>query len=128
MTFRSAEIYLIAAEAAAHREGQLAVAKGYLLTLLKNRLAESYYNERETEIQAMNQEQLLSDIMEERARELVFEGHRWFDLKRTTRPEIIKTYMDADWNLQTIIIQKDDPKYMIPYPKEAIENNPDLNN
>ena len=28
------------------------------------------------EIETMNQEQLLADIMEERARELVFEGHR----------------------------------------------------
>lgn len=47
------------------------------------------------EIETMNQEQLLADIMEERARELVFEGHRWFDLRRTTRPEVIKNYMDC---------------------------------
>lgn len=64
------------AEAAAHREGQLPAAKEYLLTLLQKRLAESYYNERKAEIETMNQEQLLADIMEERARELVFEGHR----------------------------------------------------
>lgn len=91
VTFRSAELWLIAAEAAAHREGQLPAAKEYLLTLLQKRLAESYYNERKAEIETMNQEQLLADIMEERARELVFEGHRWFDLRRTTRPEVIKT-------------------------------------
>ncbi len=54
------------------------------------------------EIETMNQEQLLADIMEERARELVFEGHRWFDLRRTTRPEVIKNYMDADWNSLTV--------------------------
>lgn len=73
-----------------HREGQLPAAKEYLLTLLQKRLAESYYNERKAEIETMNQEQLLADIMEERARELVFEGHRWFDLRRTTRPEVNK--------------------------------------
>lgn len=128
VTFRSAELWLIAAEAAAHREGQLPAAKEYLLTLLQKRLAESYYNERKAEIETMNQEQLLADIMEERARELVFEGHRWFDLRRTTRPEVIKNYMDADWNSLTVTIRQDDPKYIIPYPKEAIQNNPELNN
>ena len=35
VTFRSAELWLIAAEAAAHREGQLPAAKEYLLTLLQ---------------------------------------------------------------------------------------------
>lgn len=128
VTFRSAELWLIAAEAAAHREGQLPAAKEYLLTLLQKRLAESYYNERKAEIETMNQEQLLADIMEERARELVCEGHRWFDLRRTTRPEVIKNYMDADWNSLTVTIRQDDPKYIIPYPKEAIQNNPELNN
>ena len=128
VTFRSAELWLIAAEAAAHREGQLPAAKEYLLTLLQKRLAESYYNERKAEIETMNQEQLLADIMEERVRELVFEGHRWFDLRRTTRPEVIKNYMDADWNSLTVTIRQDDPKYIIPYPKEAIQNNPELNN
>lgn len=82
VTFRSAEIYLIAAEAAAHREGQLAVAKNYLLELLKYRLTENYYQERKEQIEAMNQEQLLADILDERARELAFEGHRWFDIRR----------------------------------------------
>lgn len=128
VTFRSAEIYLIAAEAAAHREGQLAVAKNYLLQLLQNRLIEDYFNERKLEIEAMNQEELLVEIQEERARELCFEGHRWFDLRRTTRPEIVKNYMNVNFDFQTAVLQKDDPKYIIPFPKEAIENNPELQN
>ncbi len=126
VTFRSAELYLIAAEAAAHREGQLPTAKSHLLQLLKTRLSAAYYDECEAKIQAMNQEQLLAEILDERARELAFEGHRWFDLRRTSRPEIVKHYTDASWNPQTVTIQKDDPKYIIPYPAEATANNPDL--
>lgn len=128
VTFRSAEIYLIAAEAAARREGQLDVAKRYLLELLQNRLTEDYYKERELVIGGMDQEELLTEILRERARELCFEGHRWFDLRRTTRPEIVKNYMDDRFEFQTVSLQKDDPKYIIPFPKEAVENNPELQN
>ena len=73
-------------------------------------------------------EKLVEEIRLERRKELCFEGHRWFDLRRTTRPEVIKNYMDADWNSLTVTIRQDDPKYIIPYPKEAIQNNPELNN
>lgn len=45
---------------------------------------------RKNEINAMSQEKLITEILKERARELAFEGHRWFDLRRTTRPEIKK--------------------------------------
>ena len=38
----------------------------------------------------MSQEALLAEIQEERTKELAFEGHRWFDLRRTTRPRIEK--------------------------------------
>lgn len=97
-----------------------------MLTLLKNRLQNSYYNEKATEIEAMNQQQLIDEIMNERARELIFEGHRWFDLRRTTRPEIVKVYFDANFDMHTATLQQDDPKYIIPYPEEAIQNNPNL--
>lgn len=126
VTFRSSEIYLIAAEAAARQAGKLDVAKGYLLSLMKNRLIDSYYNEKKTEIEGMNQEQLINEIMDERARELVFEGHRWYDLRRTTRPEIVKTYYDEEFNEFRATLYADDPKYTIPFPQEAIENNPNL--
>lgn len=126
VSFRSSEIYLIAAEAAARQDGKLSIAKSYLLTLLKNRLQNSYYNEKATEIEAMNQQQLIDEIMNERARELIFEGHRWFDLRRTTRPEIVKVYFDANFDMHTATFQQDDPKYIIPYPEEAIQNNPNL--
>ena len=97
VTFRSSEIYLIAAEAAARQTGKLDVAKGYLLSLMKNRLIADYYSQKEAEIEGMDQEQLINEIMDERARELVFEGHRWYDLRRTTRPKIVKTYYNEEF-------------------------------
>ena len=125
-TFRSAEIYLIAAEAAARQGNNIETAKKYLLELLKYRLLPEYYDERKTAIRDMNQEQLIGEIMDERIRELITEGHRWYDLRRTTRPEIIKNYMDAEFNEHSVKLEKDDPKYTIPLPKEAIQNNPNL--
>lgn len=128
VTFRSAEIYLIAAEAAAHIDGKLSVSKQYLKQLTENRLTPDYYAERAVETDAMNQENLLVEIADERARELALEGHRWYDLRRTNRPEIVKTYLDKNYEEQTFRLLQDDPRYTIRFPKEATENNPNLNN
>lgn len=128
ITFRSGEIYLIAAEAAAHVEGKLGQAKDYLKRLIVNRLIPEYYAERENAINSMNQEDLLREIMDERARELALEGHRWYDLRRTNRPQIVKHYLDMDGVKQTATLQANDPKYTIPFPKDAVDNNPNLNN
>ncbi len=58
---------------------------------------------------------------DERFRELAFEGHRWFDLRRTTRPQLTKTY-----NGETYVLEKDDPRYTLRIPAAAIEANPGL--
>lgn len=128
MTFRSAEIYLIAAEAAAHRDGQLSQAKAYLKQLMEKRLTPEYYAEKAVEVDAMNQEQLIAEIADERARELALEGHRWYDLRRTTRPEMTKEYTDLNGERQTAVLRKDDARYTIRFPQEATENNPNLRN
>ncbi len=128
VTFRSGEVYLIAAEAAAHVPGKLDVAKGYLKQLLENRLTPSYFITWSARIDAMDQQQLIGEIADERARELALEGHRWYDLRRTTRPEIVKTYMDKNFEEETLVIRQNDPLYVIPFPREALESNPNLNN
>ena len=48
-------------------------------------MSASYYAEREGEIDAMSQDELIAEIADERARELALEGHRWYDLIRRGR-------------------------------------------
>ncbi|PSL46683.1 SusD-like starch-binding protein associating with outer membrane [Chitinophaga niastensis] len=117
-SFRVAEVYLIAAEAAA-RLGQPEVARTYLDQLKKNRLTPAFYSTEETRIASLSGTDLLNEIYDERARELAFEGHRWFDLRRTTQPAITHTLKGKTYTLKA-----GDPRYTIKIPREAIMNNP----
>ena len=127
VTFRSAEIYLIAAEAAAHINGKLELAKYRLKQLLEKRLTPNYYAEKAAEIDDMTQAELIAEIADERFRELALEGHRWYDLRRTNRPRIVKEYYDTDFMPQAVVIEENDSRYVIPFPREAAEGNPNLN-
>lgn len=121
-TFRIGEVYLTAAEAAA-RLNKLPEARARLLQLIKNRYTPTGYTQKENAVNAMSQASLITEIMNERARELAFEGHRWFDLRRTTRPRIEKI-LDGT----TFVLEQDDPRYTLRIPREAIEANPGLAN
>ena len=102
------------------RDGLTDDAADYLLTLKRTR-----YNDggaaKEAAIADMTQDQLLAEILDERARELAFEGHRWFDLRRTTRPRLERTYRG-----ETYVLEQDDPRSSIRIPSEAIAANPGL--
>jgi len=119
-TFRTAELYLTKAEAAAQLS-DLATARTTVLAFIKNRYNTTGFNQLSTSIAAMTQTQLLDFIAQERQREFAVEGHRWFDLRRTTQKQIIHTY---DGESYTLI--QNDPRYTLPFPQEARLNNPDL--
>lgn len=121
-TIRTGELYLNSAEAAA-RSNKLDEARARLLQLMENRYAPEAYTLKETSVKAMNQTQLIEEIMNERARELAFEGHRWFDLRRTTRPRIEKM-LDG----KSYVLSQDDARYTIQIPTEAVAANPNLKN
>lgn len=121
-SLRTGEMYLNAAESAWHG-GEYTVAAGYLLDLQKARFNDSGYAQKETAVLAMTPDELYDEIIVERARELAFEGHRWFDLRRTTQPRIEKTFNDV-----TYVLEQGDTRYTIPIPTEAIEANPSLAN
>ncbi len=121
-SFRTGEIYLNAAEAALET-GDPDSAKQYLLQLLSKRFRASNFPAIETEINAMNDADLRVEIQNQRFLELAFEGHRWFDLRRTTRPQITKTLYGTTYTLE-----QNDDRYTIRIPQEAINNNPGLLN
>ncbi|MEG1615969.1 MAG: RagB/SusD family nutrient uptake outer membrane protein [Bacteroidales bacterium] len=122
VTFRTAEAYLIAAESAAHL-GNSAEAAGYLSTLADHRLKAEGASAKKAALQAMSSDELVAEVAKERLRELVGEGHRWFDLRRTTQEELNKTVADVP-----VTLPKGDPRYTIRIPKSAIEANPELMN
>ncbi|MBD5251819.1 MAG: RagB/SusD family nutrient uptake outer membrane protein [Bacteroides sp.] len=119
-TLRTGEMYLNSAEAAC-RQGDLDAARGRLLDLQRARFNASGYTQKETDVNAMDRDALLEEILTERARELAFEGHRWFDLRRTTQPRLERTFKG-----QTYVLEEGDSRYTIPIPSEAIQANPGL--
>lgn len=119
-SFRTGEIYLNAAEAAAHLN-MLPEARAHLLRLMENRYTPTGYMLKKNAVESMTQDALITEIQEERTRELAFEGHRWFDLRRTDRPRIEKV-IDG----KTYILEKDDARYTLRIPQSAIDSNPEL--
>ena len=117
-SFRSAEAYLTAAEASA-QENDLTGAIDFLKPLLVKRLNTTAYNDAITLMEGMDKTQLLQEIYDERARELAFEGHRWYDLRRTTQPALTRT-----WDGQTYTLTPQ--KYTMRFPTEAVESNPEI--
>ena len=120
ITFRNGEMYLIAAEAAL-QTGDKGLALQRLLALKTKRLKPAYYQTEQTRISALNNADLMKEILTERERELAIEGHRWYDLRRYEQPQLIHTVEGTSYTLQ-----KNDPRYTLRFPKEAVTNNPDL--
>lgn len=118
-SLRTGEIYLNAAEAAWHLN-DFDAARDYLAEIQKAR----YNNGGAAKIEAtaaMTGDELLTEILDERARELAFEGHRWFDLRRNGMPKLERTYRG-----ETYTLEQGDPRYTIRIPNEAITANPGL--
>jgi hypothetical protein len=117
-SFRSAEAYLTASECAV-RLGNTADAIDFLKPLLEKRLNTDAYQAELDLITPMTADDLLQEILDERTRELAFEGHRWYDLRRTTQPELTHIY-----DGETYTLTKE--KYTMRFPTEAVEANPEI--
>jgi len=121
ISFRNGELYLIQAEAALQSDN-LALALKSLLDLKVKRLKPAYYQTEATRISALAKPALLQEILNERERELALEGHRWYDLRRYGQPELVHSFENGS----SYTLQKNDPKYTIRFPREAVANNPNL--
>lgn len=120
ISFRNGELYLIEAEAAL-ASGNKALALESLLALKAKRLKPAYFVTERSRVQALSDADLLTEIVNERERELSLEGHRWYDLRRFGQPAITHTVDGVDY-----VLQKNDPRYTLRFPKSAVSNNPNL--
>lgn len=118
-SFRSAEAYLTAAEAACQLNDLTGAINDYLMPLWQKRLNASALATEQTLVSTMSKAELLQEIYDERARELAFEGHRWYDLRRTTQPALTHTYGGQTYTLTP-------EKYTMRFPTEAVESNPEI--
>lgn len=113
VVFRIPEMILIQAEAA-FELGQEATAVGHLNTLRAARGLAAYSA-------PPSGAALFNEIFDERRRELAFEGHRWFDLKRRA--------MDVPKPSSTFLapVTSNDFRILAPLSDTQVENNPLLN-
>ena len=118
---RTEEMYLILAEANARKSApNISSAIGYLNQLREPKFREGTYVP--LVASNFNQQSLIDYIAVERRRELCFEGHRWFDLRRTTRPAMQR----LGRNDELCSIKQDDPRYVLQIPMRELSVNPQI--
>lgn len=120
--FRTGEMYLIRAEAEleknANATGMTAAAKD--LNELRAARILNYINQN-----FVDKQSLLNAIYNERFKELAYEGHRFFDLKRRNLP-VERTTQDAINAVGAIKLEPTAAQYCFPIPAEEIKVNKSL--
>ncbi|MDO5615819.1 MAG: RagB/SusD family nutrient uptake outer membrane protein [Cruoricaptor ignavus] len=119
-TFRVGEIYLLKAEAEYYLN-QISASKSTLLQLASKRYNAVGLADFESKISALSGTDYLTELYNERMRETSFEGLRWYDLRRTTKPEITHVY-----DTETATLQQNDSRYTLRFPASARLKNPNL--
>jgi len=115
---RTSEILLSRAEAYAELD-MLTEANNDLNTLRTNRIT-GYVH-----VPLLDKASLINEIMLERFKELCFEGHRYFDLKRRSLP-IVRELVDVAGNASILQLNPTDAKYLLPIPQQEVAANPNV--
>lgn len=125
VAFKVSEAYLNAAEAAAmlFKNGQGAnyqtEAQNYLDALRMNRIVSGSF----TNVSIADPDELVNFVRDERRRELCFENHRWFDLRRYGMEPLTHVWYDQSNNVTEFTLDKNDPRFTLQIPNEAFEHN-----
>lgn len=112
--FRTGEMYLIRAEARAELNDLTGAAAD--LNTLRDARINNYTN-----ASFSSKGDLITAIMNERFRELAYEGHRFFDAKRRNLP-IIRLAVDAQNN--KTVLESGNFRFLLPIPNSEIQANP----
>lgn len=81
-----------------------------------------------TDVDIKDGKELLDFCLDERRRELSFEDHRWFDLRRTGCPKLEHNFSIVEGTTKTYTLDANSPAYTLPIPQEVLERNPQLKN
>ena len=122
--FRTAEDYLNRAESYIHKyidTGNNDYRTAALSDL--NKLRESRWYGTYTPIDIQDGEELLKFYKDERRRELAFDDHRWFDLRRYGEPQITHTFTITKNQPVDYVLKEHDNRYTLQIPQEAIDRN-----
>lgn len=116
--FRTGEMYLIRAEARAelNKVSGANSAESDLNALRAARI-DSY-----TPVTLSSKEQAITEILQERFKELAFEGHRFWDLKRRNLP-VVRTGDDAP-SAQGATLPAGNFRFVLPIPQTEMQANP----
>lgn len=115
---RTAEMYLIRAEAYARQASPNIAAGAADLNALRAQRITGYVNET-----FASASELANAVLEERFKELCFEGHRFFDLKRNNLP-VQRNASDASPAWQTL--PAGSYRFVFPIPQNAMLANPNM--
>jgi hypothetical protein len=128
---RTAELYINRAEANAQMfiaTGDDALRTAALSDL--NTLRENRYDTRNVAyvpVEIADGEELLQFCRDERRRELCYEEHRWFDLRRYGMPEISHVFRnDVNAAPEVYTLRQGDERYVLTLPSWVRERNPNL--
>ena len=115
------EMWITEAEALC-REGDIDGALYALNTLARKRHVTGTYED----VTERDPERLLQLILDERRRECMFKGTRWFDLKRLNKEPRFAKPVTHSYFEGTYTLEPNSPHYVLPFPLKVINANPSI--
>jgi hypothetical protein len=120
------ELYLIRAECQARKETAegMEAAKADLTTLLTFRYKDGTVPDF---VDVTTPEKMVETVVNERRKEFMFNGHRYFDIKRYNtlyNANISVSHVDLDGN--TVTLAPNDPKWVLAFPRVVTDMNPEI--